>query len=570
MSVLKYIWFLLLAALVLGGFYIMALLGPSAAVDYTESYIDPTLEGDQLLKESEKYEKQFEQASVASTMSEEVVGLLRKSIELQERYIDKAKTLGREPADRLMSLRTRLHNIESAPIAETIESLEKNAAKAEEDGKFEDSIKLYRQAYDLQSKINTDYPLSKYKNIGKRVEFDRQVKMLEARPLYEKTVELEKAAQAALAKKDLLAAKGLFEKTIEAISQLHAEHPASVYTDFARLMRLESELASLRSGGLAEKIAAFQKAAKEAEAKKDFLSASEAYSDAAENQRTLNRLYPKSRYVSEEKVREFELKKIETYSWKFAKEIREQDAALLVSLRSGDIGAVAETSANLLRKTEHFMQNFPQSPLIGDEILMRMRYVNFMSHDIGKIRQAVIPMLGSLDGFPNVKMLRTEITQELYSLVMQENPSRFTNDKNRPVDSVTLEDANRFCSRVSWLLGYDVKLPTEKMYRTAIGSLRYADINEISWNNMNSEGKTHPVATRKSNDRGYYDLLGNVSEYVRPNVSLPDFVYIIGGGAQTSADAIGDVPMAKFDPKQRNRMVGFRIVVEYTDKKASK
>ena len=61
MSVLKYIWFLLLAALVLGGFYLMALLGPSSAVDYTESYIDPTLEGDQLLKESEKYEKQFHQ-----------------------------------------------------------------------------------------------------------------------------------------------------------------------------------------------------------------------------------------------------------------------------------------------------------------------------------------------------------------------------------------------------------------------------------------------------------------------------------------------------------------------------
>ena len=63
---------------------------------------------------------------------------------------------------------------------------------------------------------------------------------------------------------------------------------------------------------------------------------------------------------------------------------------------------------------------------------------------------------------------------------------------------------------------------------------------------------------------------GNVAEYVRPNVSLPDFVYIIGGGAQTSADAIGDIPMSKFDPKQRNRMVGFRIVVEYPDKKASK
>ena len=163
--------------------------------------------------------------------------------------------------------------------------------------------------------------------------------------------------------------------------------------------------------------------------------------------------------------------------------------------------------------------------------------------------------------------MKTEVTQELYSIVMQENPSRFTDDKKRPVDSVTLDDVKRFCNRVNWILGYRVSIPDEQMYRNAIASLRYADINEISWNNMNSGGTTHPVASKKPNDKGFYDLLGNVEEYVMPASDVNfDSISIIGGGAQTSADVMSDIPISKIDPKQRNRMVGFRIVVDLSVK----
>lgn len=75
------------------------------------------------------------------------------------------------------------------------------------------------------------------------------------------------------------------------------------------------------------------------------------------------------------------------------------------------------------------------------------------------------------------------------------------------------------------------------------------------------------MASKKPNDKGFYDLLGNVAEYVMPASDVNfDSISIIGGGAQTSADVMSDIPISKIDPKQRNRMVGFRIVVDLSVK----
>jgi formylglycine-generating enzyme required for sulfatase activity len=223
---------------------------------------------------------------------------------------------------------------------------------------------------------------------------------------------------------------------------------------------------------------------------------------------------------------------------------------------------VPETTANLIRKSEHFTKNFPQSKLLPDDILMRLRYIDFMVKDISKVQKLIYSSLNAIEGSKSRKMLKTEVSQELYSIVMQENPSRYSDNLKRPVDSVTLDDAQRFCQRTSWLLGKKVDLPSMADYKTSIGSLRYVDLNDIAWNNMNSGGMTQPVATKKPNDKGFYDLLGNVAEFVKKESSSTENIKIIGGGAQTSLDAMTEIPLKDFDPKQRNRMVGFRIVVE--------
>lgn len=562
MNFFKAILVIFAAALVLAFFYFLTLLGPGKKVEYDYVYIDPERESKDILKESEMLEDEFEKASLAAKVTEADIEKLRRAIALQEVYIDKARLIDRAPAERLLKLQTRLDDTEAAPLAEIIAELEKKALAAETEEKDSEAVEIYKQLYDLQSRINTDYPHSKYKDIRKSAQFDSRVKMFLARPMYLKSVEAENAAREALEKGDWATAQLQFEKAIETITQMNSTYPTSVYTDFARLQKLDIELDSLKSSSLAAKINDYLEKARSAEAAGDHILASESYGDAVEVQKELNRLFPKSEHASDEKISDYEKKRVDAYSWKFAKEIVEQDKLLNRALYDGDFEKAKDISLNLLRKSEQFKTNFPRSQTVNDDLILRLRYITFMANNIPQIQKQVLGNLQKIEGFDSVEMLKTEVPQDLFILIMQENPSRDSDNPRKPVDSVTTEEIFRFCNRLSWILGRNVSLPSKAQFKAAVGSLRYADLNEISWNNVNSGGHTHPVATKKPNDRGFYDLLGNVGEYVISDDEDAVSGYkIIGGGAQTQTDSMLDLSEFSMDEKQRNRMVGFRIVV---------
>lgn len=562
MNFFKAILVIFAAALVLAFFYFLTLLGPGEKVEYDYVYIDPERESKDILKESEMLEDEFEKASLAAKVTEADIEKLRRAIALQEVYIDKARLIDRAPAERLLKLQTRLDDTEAAPLAEIIAELEKKALAAETEEKDSEAVEIYKQLYDLQSRINTDYPHSKYKDIRKSAQFDSRVKMFLARPMYLKSVEAENAAREALEKGDWATAQLQFEKAIETITQMNSTYPTSVYTDFARLQKLDIELDSLKSSSLAAKINDYLEKARSAEAAGDHILASESYGDAVEVQKELNRLFPKSEHASDEKISDYEKKRVDAYSWKFAKEIVEQDKLLNRALYDGDFEKAKDISLNLLRKSEQFKTNFPRSQTVNDDLILRLRYITFMANNIPQIQKQVLGNLQKIEGFDSVEMLKTEVPQDLFILIMQENPSRDSDNPRKPVDSVTAEEISRFCNRLSWILGRNVSLPSKAQFKAAVGSLRYADLNEISWNNINSGGHTHPVATKKPNDRGFYDLLGNVGEYVISDDEDAVSGYkIIGGGAQTQTDSMLDLSEFSMDEKQRNRMVGFRIVV---------
>ena len=562
MNFFKAILVIFAAALVLAFFYFLTLLGPGKKVEYDYVYIDPERESKDILKESEMLEDEFEKASLAAKVTEADIEKLRRAIALQEVYIDKARLIDRAPAERLLKLQTRLDDTEAAPLAEIIAELEKKALAAETEEKDSEAVEIYKQLYDLQSRINTDYPHSKYKDIRKSAQFDSRVKMFLARPMYLKSVEAENAAREALEKGDWATAQLQFEKAIETITQMNSTYPTSVYTDFARLQKLDIELDSLKSSSLAAKINDYLEKARSAEAAGDHILASESYGDAVEVQKELNRLFPKSEHASDEKISDYEKKRVDAYSWKFAKEIVEQDKLLNRALYDGDFEKAKDISLNLLRKSEQFKTNFPRSQTVNDDLILRLRYITFMANNIPLIQKQVLGNLQKIEGFDSVEMLKTEVPQDLFILIMQENPSRDSDNPRKPVDSVTAEEISRFCNRLSWILGRNVSLPSKAQFKAAVGSLRYADLNEISWNNINSGGHTHPVATKKPNDRGFYDLLGNVGEYVISDDEDAVSGYkIIGGGAQTQTDSMLDLSEFSMDEKQRNRMVGFRIVV---------
>ena len=117
---------------------------------------------------------------------------------------------------------------------------------------------------------------------------------------------------------------------------------------------------------------------------------------------------------------------------------------------------------------------------------------------------------------------QTEVTQELWQAVMGSNPSYFTGDNQRPVESVSWDDCQEFIEKLNRLTGKNFRLPTEAEWEYAARGgnksrgYKYSGNNNpdaVAWYDANSGNKTHPVAQKQSNELGLYDMSGNVYEW---------------------------------------------------------
>jgi formylglycine-generating enzyme required for sulfatase activity len=124
----------------------------------------------------------------------------------------------------------------------------------------------------------------------------------------------------------------------------------------------------------------------------------------------------------------------------------------------------------------------------------------------------------TLDGF---YMGSTEVTQQLFEAIMGWNESYFPCAKC-PVNNISWFNMQLFIERLNQATGKLFRLPTEAEWAYAAkGGQRSQNylysgsnnIDEVAWYAGNAENRSHPVATKKPNELGLYDMTGNLWEF---------------------------------------------------------
>lgn len=199
---------------------------------------------------------------------------------------------------------------------------------------------------------------------------------------------------------------------------------------------------------------------------------------------------------------------------------------------------------------------------------------------------------------------QTEVTQELWQAVMGNNPSDNTKESNLPVEQVSWNDCQKFIQKLNEMTGQKFRLPTEAEWEYAARGgaksrgYKYSgsnNLNDVAWygNNSgdqsiydaddnfdfdkasNSNCKSHPVAQKRANELGIFDMSGNVWEWCQ------DWYGDYNSNAQTNpaGPTSGSAPVLRggcwFDnagicrvsyrsngtPVNRNRVLGLRLAL---------
>lgn len=195
-----------------------------------------------------------------------------------------------------------------------------------------------------------------------------------------------------------------------------------------------------------------------------------------------------------------------------------------------------------------------------------------------------------------------EVTQAEYQQVMNDNPSNFRDASagaqpetaRRPVESVSWDQANRFCEMLTALqaerkAGRKYRLPTEAEWEYACragSETRYgfsddaADLTNYAWFSPRAQDRTHPVGQKRPNAWGTYDMLGNVYEWcgdwfepdyyrrsspIDPTGPSVGIQRVIRGGSWWNNEAHCRCGFRLGASPEGDNMIGFRVLCEIAE-----
>jgi formylglycine-generating enzyme required for sulfatase activity len=132
------------------------------------------------------------------------------------------------------------------------------------------------------------------------------------------------------------------------------------------------------------------------------------------------------------------------------------------------------------------------------------------------------------------------VTQAQYQLLIGSNPSSITGNLNRPVETVSWNDATNYCAKLTQQelatgqipAGSQYRLPTEAEWEYACRAWTsdrrfyygddpgYTNLTNYAWYTSNTTS-TQPVGQKLPNSWGLYDMNGNVQQWCQDYGAAP-------------------------------------------------
>ena len=180
---------------------------------------------------------------------------------------------------------------------------------------------------------------------------------------------------------------------------------------------------------------------------------------------------------------------------------------------------------------------------------------------------------------------KTEVTQALWSAVMDDNPSVFAGDgtRNLPVENVSWDDCQTFIENLNSLTGRVFSLPTEAQWEyAAIGGVKnegslYSGGDNLQNYGWYADNTTSPcqATTKAKNELGIYDMSGNVAEWCsdwyglyegtsqeNPTGQETGTERVVRGGAWNSDQKdCRNTARTAYPPEHKSSSIGLRLVL---------
>lgn len=441
-------------------------------------------------------------------------------------------------------------------LFEESKELQSAAEREYQKGKYAEASEKLAQVIRIRRDIDRRYAQSSHRNPSQTRQLEQQLEEWQVRPLAARSEELRNAAMDALARKDWDEAREKMREALSLQQELYENHRDSRQASISRLRSFERDWETVLTTQIIYHLNSEESAAQEAISLQNWADAARHSEAALRYHAELTKRAPRHPDVRGTRKARLEGLLETSASADINERLQQAETALLADLQQRNAIELPRRIGDVYRIYSQFRRSYPNSTFYQEAGFKRIDFLNDMRMEVAFIQELVDNRMRPVPGKNNVFLLETEVWQDLYEKIMGSNPSIQTSTL-MPVESVNWEEANEFCRRMSWILAEQVSLPTRQTFIAALGNVAASEVAAQSVNSQNSNREIQPIGRRAPNRHGFYDLLGNVAEWLIEQDG--SYVVAIGGTARDNPVRLATVPEESRLNDERNRYIGFRF-----------